>query len=329
MKMRIARRALFVAVLSMLAVVFAAAPALALGTVPNHAIVGGRDLYGLTEAKARAVISEAASVTALPKLTVTLKGSTYLLGPKRYMVLNVDKMIERAYEPTSATSFVLGRSVSASSAAVAKFVKSLEPTVYRKPKSAAYYVSGERLKVAKSNPGRRLARVAANKSIKAALVLEGKTGVAQPPVALKCVAIAPKVTGKNLGRAILVDLSKRRLWVYENRFTLKTWRTAIGQPSFPTPTGAFKIIRKSSAPSWTNPGSDWAANMPAYIPPGPSNPLGVRALYLNTPGIRIHGTNKLSSIGTAASHGCVRMRNSDIKKLYPMVKVNTRVFIIK
>lgn len=329
MRMRIARRALYTAVLSMLAVAFAATPALALGPVPNHAVVGGIDLYGMTEAQARAVISEAASVTALPRLTVTLRSSTYTLGPRRYLVLSVNKMITRAYEATTAPSFTLERSCIVSAPAVAKFVKGVEPTVYRAPKDAAYYVKSGKLAVRKSYPGRRLAKVAANTAITASLTRIGATAAEQPLVALTCVPIAPTVTGKNLGRAILVDLSKRQLWVYQNRFTIATWRTAIGMRSFPTPQGAYKIIRKSPAPSWSNPGSDWAADMPSYIPPGPSNPLGVRALYLNAPGIRIHGTNKLSSIGTAASHGCVRMRNTDIKKLYPMIPVGTRVFIIK
>jgi len=329
MRARIARRALFVTVLSLLVVAFAAAPALALGTVPNHAIVGGTDLYGLSEVEARAAISQAASVTALPRLTVNLAGVTYRLGPRSYLVLNVDQMLARAYEPTSAPSFVIDRSCVVSATAVAKFVKSLEPKVYRAPVNASYYVRGEKLAVRKSKAGRRLARVAANTAITAGFTRIGKTATEQPAVALTCVPLTPTVTGKNLGRAILVDLSKRRLWVYQNRFVLRTWRTAIGQPSFPTPKGTFKIIRKSSRPTWTNPGSDWATDMPAYIGPGPTNPLGVRALYLNAPGIRIHGTNKLGSIGTAASHGCVRMRNSDIKVLYPMIPIGTKVFIIK
>jgi L,D-transpeptidase ErfK/SrfK len=68
--------------------------------------------------------------------------------------------------------------------------------------------------------------------------------------------------------------------------------------------------------------------MPAYIPPGPNNPLGTRALYLNTSGIRIHGTSKRSSIGTAASHGCMRMLREDVEALYPLVPVGTKIHIV-
>ena len=68
--------------------------------------------------------------------------------------------------------------------------------------------------------------------------------------------------------------------------------------------------------------------MPASIPPGPSNPLGTRALNINAPGIRIHGTSNLASLGTAASHGCIRMSIADSEYLFERVDVGTPVIII-
>jgi lipoprotein-anchoring transpeptidase ErfK/SrfK len=69
--------------------------------------------------------------------------------------------------------------------------------------------------------------------------------------------------------------------------------------------------------------------MPATIGPGPNNPLGTRALNLNASGIRIHGTTANSSIGTAASHGCMRMHRWDIEDLYDRVEVGTPVLIVR
>ena len=63
------------------------------------------------------------------------------------------------------------------------------------------------------------------------------------------------------------------------------------------------------------------------MPPGPGNPLGTRAMYLNAPGIRIHGTYDTSSVGTYASHGCIRMTIADSEALYPLVPVGTTVLI--
>jgi len=63
------------------------------------------------------------------------------------------------------------------------------------------------------------------------------------------------------------------------------------------------------------------------IAPGPGNPLGTRAIYLNAPGIRIHGTYSSSSIGTYASHGCIRMYIADSEELFDLVDTGTRVII--
>jgi L,D-transpeptidase ErfK/SrfK len=64
------------------------------------------------------------------------------------------------------------------------------------------------------------------------------------------------------------------------------------------------------------------------IPPGPGNPLGTRALYLDAPGIRIHGTYSDESIGTYASHGCIRMHISDSEELFGIVPIGTTVLIV-
>ncbi len=72
----------------------------------------------------------------------------------------------------------------------------------------------------------------------------------------------------------------------------------------------------------------WANGMPGGIP---ENPLGVRAIYLfnkgGDTGFRIHGTNAPSSIGTAASSGCIRMLNHEVTELYNKVKVGTKVIV--
>ena len=76
-----------------------------------------------------------------------------------------------------------------------------------------------------------------------------------------------------------------------------------------------------------NPHDEWSKNEPETIPPGPGNPLGLRALNLSAPGIRIHGTPSDYSIGYNASHGCIRMHNSDVLQLYPLVPSGTTVFL--
>jgi lipoprotein-anchoring transpeptidase ErfK/SrfK len=123
--------------------------------------------------------------------------------------------------------------------------------------------------------------------------------------------------------------SKRHMWLYDGEKVIFSAPVAIGTPGHPTPLGTWKVVGKVKNPSWTNPGAAWAASMPPYIPPGPSNPLGTRAIYLSASGIRFHGTNNINSVGTAASHGCMRMYRSDIEALYPKVPVGIDVFILR
>jgi len=79
-------------------------------------------------------------------------------------------------------------------------------------------------------------------------------------------------------------------------------------------------------PTWVNPSPDtWGKDLPASIPPGPNNPLGLRAINWDAPAIRFHGTQALYSLGYNASHGCVRMANEDVIELYDLIDVGTPI----
>ena len=142
-------------------------------------------------------------------------------------------------------------------------------------------------------------------------------------------ATAAKVTAEGLRKknTLIVSLRQRKIYLYKGEDLVKTYRCAVGSGGYPTPRGDFSIVAKRYMPTWSNPGSGWASDMPRTIPPGYSNPLGVRALNLNAPGIRIHGTNNIGSIGSAASHGCMRVANGQIIDLYDRVKVGDPVYI--
>ena len=98
---------------------------------------------------------------------------------------------------------------------------------------------------------------------------------------------------------------------------------------YPTPMGHWTIVNKRVNPTWYNPAKDtWGKDEPAFIPPGPDNPLGTRALDLDAPGIRIHGTPSDSSIGHWASHGFIRMHIPDSEDLFGRVEIGTPVIIV-
>jgi L,D-transpeptidase ErfK/SrfK len=140
--------------------------------------------------------------------------------------------------------------------------------------------------------------------------------------------VRPKIPDAKIGKTIVVDRTINKLYFY-NRFDLiHTFDVATAAAGYVTPAGDWIVVDKQENPTWTNPApTTWGASLPASIPPGPGNPLGTRAFYLNAPGIRIHGTYDVGSIGTHASHGCIRMLMSDVEMLYPLVPIGTRVIV--
>jgi lipoprotein-anchoring transpeptidase ErfK/SrfK len=107
----------------------------------------------------------------------------------------------------------------------------------------------------------------------------------------------------------------------------------VGREGF-TWQGKNKITRKAEWPGWTPPQvmrdrvkRQEGRVLPAYMPGGPDNPLGARAMYIGSTIYRIHGTNQPWTIGKAMSSGCIRMANEDVKHLYDQVKIGTRVVV--
>lgn len=123
---------------------------------------------------------------------------------------------------------------------------------------------------------------------------------------------------------IVVDLSDRTLRLYRDGRVVLRYRVAVGQPAYPTPTGDYEIVNMQKDPTWMPPDSPWAAGL-GPIPPGPGNPLGTRWIGTSAPAVGIHGTYADSSIGTAASHGCIRMHIEDVEALYEQVEVGMPV----
>jgi lipoprotein-anchoring transpeptidase ErfK/SrfK len=327
------RSALRVAVFAFtlaLALGLGAAPALALydTTVPNHALAGSVDLFDMTEAQARDAIAATFGVPALA-LQVNCAGKAYSLNLQDAVTLDVDALLASAYTtPSVEATFTLAPRYTASSAAVSALVTQIASAAKRPATSAAYYVSGGSLLFRSAVAGAALDTAQAAAAIKAALLAEVDAGTPSA-ITLSTKAVAPAVTDAMVGPAIIVDISSRRLWLHDRTTVIATHRVAVGMRRYPTPLGTFKVTAKKVNPTWRNPGSKWAKGMPKVIKPGRNNPLGTRALYINSPGIRIHGTAATRSIGTAASHGCIRVANKNIEKLYPMVPVGTPVFIVK
>ncbi len=125
---------------------------------------------------------------------------------------------------------------------------------------------------------------------------------------------------------LVVYRSKLQVWVWKNGEHVATFPIAIGMPGHETPTGTYSIIEKIKNPTWIPPNSPWAVGL-EKIPPGATNPLGPRWIGTSAPAIGFHGTPQDWSVGTAASHGCMRMHFADVIKMYDLVEVGEPVII--
>lgn len=135
--------------------------------------------------------------------------------------------------------------------------------------------------------------------------------------------------GSHEAGAILVVNSERKLYLSLGEGRAIVYPIAIGKPGLSW-TGETQVTGKAKNPTWTPTANTRRIypNLPAYVAAGPKNPLGPRALYLAKGYYRIHGTNKPSSIGTAASLGCFRMHNADVVDLFARVEAGARVTVI-
>ena len=121
-------------------------------------------------------------------------------------------------------------------------------------------------------------------------------------------------------RRIIVSIPDRKLVLIEGNRVLKIYDVAVGKASTPTPEGEFQVANRVPDPTWYGPGQ--------VVAPGKNNPLGTRWIGLSARGYGIHGTNAPRSIGKAASHGCIRMRQHDVEELFEMVDVGVTVEVL-
>jgi lipoprotein-anchoring transpeptidase ErfK/SrfK len=135
-------------------------------------------------------------------------------------------------------------------------------------------------------------------------------------------APAPRPPVGEEGFHLVVDLSERRLYVRNGDDVVDSYPVAVGKPQHPTPAGTFRIRRLVWNPRWVPPDATWARDKRPRAPGDPRNPMGRVKIFFQSPDYYIHGTREVDSLGEAESHGCVRMRNSDVIALARRVMAN-------
>jgi lipoprotein-anchoring transpeptidase ErfK/SrfK len=154
----------------------------------------------------------------------------------------------------------------------------------------------------------------------------------QRRVRASVVRVEPKVTTADLASkypvVVTVDRGGFKLRYFRNLKLRKTYKIAVGQVGLDTPAGLYHVQNKAVNPAWHVPNSDWAGELAGRVIPGgvPENPLKSRWMGIYD-GAGIHGTADVGSLGSAASHGCIRMAVPDVEELYDKVPVQAPVFI--
>jgi lipoprotein-anchoring transpeptidase ErfK/SrfK len=305
--------------------------------------IAGVDVSGMSENEAAEQVHDSVVKPLKEPVTVTFDGTRYILTPEKLKIsADVDAMVDRALGvsqegglPSRVWRYVTGGeveesiepTVSYSEEAIDQFISTIAEDLNQEPVDASIEPSPASLNVVPGEAGRTLRDDELRAQVEKAVESPGgRTLVAQVD------EVEPAVTKEEVAQEypayLTVDRSSFQLRLWKDLELAKTYTVAIGAVGFDTPVGVYNIQNKAVDPAWSVPEADWAGDLAGTTVPGgvPENPLKERWMGIFD-GAGIHGTDDVASLGTAASHGCVRMAIPDVIELYDQVDVGTPIYI--
>jgi hypothetical protein len=300
--------------------------------IAANVTAGGTDVSGLTLAEAAGRLYHTHGFNTGRPLSTHVAGHKYAVSPADLgFVFDVNKSARRAYnagrKPHDKVVDV-PLYITYDEAKVTAYANKVASSIKREPRDARVDIHLTSIGRVKSKDGRSIDAGKLADSVKAALADPNKNRILSPRLRV----LKPKVTTGGLSKAygtiVTIDRGNFKLRLFKNLKLSKTYGIAVGMPAYPTPTGRYSIANKAVNPAWTAPNSPWAGAYANETVPGGSaeNPLKARWMGIVN-GVGIHGTGAEGSIGSRASHGCIRMRVADVIDLYPRVPVGTPVLI--
>ena len=312
-------------------------------TIAEGVTVGGVDVGGMDAEQAERAVRRQLLAPLRHSLRVGYDGESWRLSGRKLKVhADLDAAVQDALDvsrdgglPSRVVRYVTGgdvdesvpADVTYSQVAVNRFVRRVAGEIDREPQDATVAASGASLEIVPAEYGRKLRDNLLTKQLNAAVL----NANADHTIAARTHSVKPEVTGEEVAAEHPTYLTLERatytLRFWKNLKLAKTYTVAVGQEGLETPEGLYAIESKEVEPTWHVPESDWAGSLAGQdIPPGPSNPLKARWMGIFE-GAGIHGTEETSSLGSAASHGCVRMAIPDVEELYDLVEVGTPIYI--
>src|SRR3954467_1613354 len=306
--------------------------------------VGGISLQGLTAAQARAKLDRLIVQPLERPIVVHHDRSTWRLGAREaHIAVDVDAIVPHAMARSREGDVfsrtvrnLTGKSLDADlqptvrfeDRAVIRMLDKIRGAIDRKPVHATAKIDASGISTTDSRTGLAVKASTLHRRIRRAIV----STTADRTFIARTRKLRPKVTNADLeekfGTAIVVNRNAFKLTLYKKLKPAKTYSIAGGQSGLETPAGLYHIQNKAVNPAWSVPNSAWAGSLAGQVIPGgaPNNPLKARWMGIFD-GAGIHGTDAIGSIGTAASHGCIRMRIPDVIELYDKVPVGAPVYI--
>jgi lipoprotein-anchoring transpeptidase ErfK/SrfK len=313
-------------------------------TIADGVTVAGVEVGGMTVPEAQLAVDEAIAHRVERPLTIRYEQRRFRLDPELVEVTtNADELVLAALAESREGSFLsrsyrdltggsvevaLPLEVDYSEEGVDRVVAGIRRELDRPARDAKAQASWAGVNVSPSQTGISVRAQALREAIAAGLVEADRGRRVSVPVRV----IKPKVTTREVedrfSHFIAVSRSRRQLRFFVDRRLVKTYDVGIGALGFETPSGIYEIESKAANPAWYVPNKPWAGELAGTVVPGndPDNPIKSRWLGF-WDGAGIHGTADEASIGTAASHGCIRMTVRDVKDLYGRVPLRTPISI--
>ena len=304
--------------------------------------VAGTDVGGMTTAQAQRVLVRDLKEPLEQPVAVVYKGKRFNLSAEDAGVTaDIGGMVDEAIAESREGNIIsrvtrdltggeepvqVSARVSYSEQAVRKLVRRVKRKLDQPARDAE--VSFPSLESVREQTGIRVKGKVLKQRIAQALTVPGVARRVKATVA----TIQPKVTQAELADkypiVLVADRNAFQLRLYKDLQLATQYTVAVGALGFDTPAGLYHIQNKAVDPAWSVPDSDWAGDLAGTVVPGgvPENPLKARWLGIYD-GAGIHGTDQTYSLGTAASHGCIRMAIPDVIELYDQVPVGAPIYI--
>jgi hypothetical protein len=311
--------------------------------IADGVTISGIDVGGLSEAEATELVRHKLLSPLRHSLAVSFDGKTWTLsGEKLKIRADIGSAVEEALEdsqeggfPGRLVRYVSGGDVEESitpqvaysQRTINRFVRRVADEVNREPEDADVEASPDSLEVVAGHDGRKLRDNLLERDLKSAVL----NANAPHKIVARVHATKPEVTKQEVAAQypsyLTLDRGTFTLRLWQHLKLSKEYTVAVGMEGLETPEGLYEIQEKEENPVWRVPNSDWAGSLAGQtIPPGPENPIKARWMGIFE-GAGIHGTEETESLGTAGSHGCVRMAIPDVEELYDLVEVGTPIYI--